>query len=82
MITIKKALPYTVSKKQLVAMYIANQSKSVILEAIEFIMIENRVPLGFTEKKIKRQRCLMRREFVQFIEQFGYPEGYYTDNEL
>ncbi len=82
MSTIKKALPHTVSKKQLIAMYIANQSKSVILEAAVYIMIENRVKLGFSEKKIRRQKCLMRSEFLKFIDEFGYPEGYYTDDEL
>lgn len=79
--SIKKPLPHTVSKKQLIAMYIVNLPKTVIVDSVQHIMIENRVKLGINEKKIKSQRCLSRNEFLQFIEQFGHPEGYYTDKE-
>jgi hypothetical protein len=78
----KRPLPHTVNKKTLVAMYIINVPEMQILKAIQDIMIENRINSKTTEREIKNLRCISRKEFLQFIEQFGQPEGYYTDKEL
>ena len=76
----KFPLPYSVSKKQLVAMYLVSgvPYKVIIDEATE-TMIKNRA--NKTEKEVKNAKCLFRSEFLQLIKLFGMPKNF-TDTEI
>lgn len=76
----KKPLPYSVSKKQLVAMYmVSNVPFKVIIDEAQSIMIKNRA--NKTETEVLRAKCLFRLEFLQIIKLFGMPKNF-TDPEI
>jgi hypothetical protein len=72
--TIKKPLPYAVTKKELVIMYINQKPEARILKQINEILLEK----GFS-KDIKQ---IEHNEFMEYVETYGTPKGYYqTDND-
>ena len=74
----KKPLPYSVSKSQLVTMYMAsNVPYKVIIEEAQIVMIKNRA--NKTEREVVNAKCLFRIEFIQLIKLFGMPKNFYDD---
>lgn len=79
----KLPLPYATTKSQLVAMYQASGlPKKLILEAIQDIMIENRKDNKRLSVSSKTAKCVMHKELLQFVEEYGLPEGFYSDDEF
>ena len=70
----KQPLPYSVSKSQLVDMYIKQKPEARIIKQINEILKER----GFspTIKQIEHN------EFMEYVDTYGLPEGYYiTDDD-
>lgn len=77
----KKPLPHATTKSGLVAMYNDLPMKTVI-DAIQDIMIENRKDNSRLAPKAKNAKCIMNKELLQFVDQFGLPDGFYSDDEF
>ena len=76
----KHPLPHTVTKKQLVAMYlVSGVPYKMIIEEAQEVMIKNRA--NKTIEQVKNAKCLLRSEFLQLIKLFGMPKNF-ADDEI
>jgi hypothetical protein len=79
----KRPLPYATTKLGLVAMYQASGlPKKVIIDAIQDIMFENRKDNFKLAGKSRNAKCVMHKELMLFVEQFGLPDGFASDDEF
>ena len=69
---VRKPLPYSVSKKKLVEMYINQKPEKRIINQINEILLER----GFS-KDIK---LIEHNEFMEYVNTYGEPQGYYIEN--
>ena len=82
----KKELPFSVSKAQLVDMYITQMSREMICDNANEIIYDNRKKMkkftGLSRQIIIRTHFLTHVEFVEFIDVFGTPKGYYKPDNF
>ncbi len=69
---VRKPLPYAVTKKELVEMYINQKPEARILKQINEILLEK----GFA-KEIKQ---IEHNEFMEYVATYGTPKGYYIED--
>lgn len=70
--TVKKVLPYSVTKDELVTMYIDQKPEKRILNQINEILKEKGI-----STRINRIEHL---EFMEYVETYGTPKGYYIED--
>jgi hypothetical protein len=69
----KKPLPHSVTKSQLIEMYCNQFSETKIRNQINEIL---------KEKKISKDvKMIPHLEFVEFVETYGLPRGYYYEDD-
>jgi hypothetical protein len=69
----KKQLPYSVTKTELIKMYCDQFSERKIRSQINEIL---------REKKISKQtKIIPHLEFMEFVDTYGLPKGYYNYDE-
>ncbi|MEE1897102.1 hypothetical protein V1389_02065 [Flavobacterium rakeshii] len=74
-----KELPFAVTKKELVSMYINQMPERYILTQINAIIIDKRkLPKG----KTPRVYNIFHLEFMEFIAVHGVPKGYQNPEEV
>jgi hypothetical protein len=69
--TIKKPLPYSATKSELVEMYCDQFSETKIRNQINEILKEKNIS--------KNTKIIPHLEFMEFVETYGLPKGYYLD---
>jgi hypothetical protein len=69
--TIKKPLPYSATKSELVEMYCDQFSETKIRMQINEILKEKNIS--------KNTKIIPHLEFMEFVETYGLPKGYYLD---
>ena len=71
--TLKKPLPYSATKSELVSMYLDQFSERKIRAHINEIL---------KEKSISKQtKIIPHLEFMEFVATYGLPKGYYWEEE-
>lgn len=70
--TIKKPLPHAVSKSELIYMYCDQFSDTKIRKQINEILKEKNIS--------KDTKIVPHLEFMEFVETYGLPKGYYLDD--
>lgn len=68
---IKKQLPYSATKSELVEMYCDQFSETKIRNQINEILKEKNIS--------KNTKIIPHLEFMEFVETYGLPKGYYLD---
>lgn len=68
---IKKPLPYSATKSELVEMYCDQFSETKIRNQINEILKEKNIS--------KNTKIIPHLEFMEFVETYGLPKGYYLD---
>lgn len=68
---IKKTLPYSATKSELVEMYCDQFSETKIRKQINEILKEKNIS--------KDTKIIPHLEFMEFVETYGLPKGYYLD---
>ena len=68
---IKKPLPHSVTKSELVEMYCDQFSETRIRKQINEILKEKNIS--------KDTKMIPHVEFIEFIETYGLPKGYYLE---
>lgn len=75
-----KTLPFSVTKKELVNLYLGQMSENSILTGINAIIFDNRKQLpqyqSKTEKQIILSKLVWHTEFMEFVATYGVPKGY------
>jgi hypothetical protein len=66
----KKPLPHSVTKSQLIEMYSNQFSEKVIRAHINEILKEKNIA--------KQTKIIPHLEFMEFVETYGLPKGYFT----
>jgi hypothetical protein len=69
----KKPLPHSATKTELIAMYCNQFSEAKIRNQINEILKEKNI-----SKDIK---MIPHLEFMEFVETYGLPKGYYLDDD-
>lgn len=71
---IKKPLPYSCTKQQLVEMYLDQMPEATIRKSINVIIQASRcnLPVGFKKTTHK----VWHKELMEFVETYGVPRGY------
>ena len=69
---IKKPLPHSVTKSELVEMYCDQFSETRIRKQINEILKEKNIS--------KDTKIIPHIEFIEFVETYGLPKGYCLDN--
>lgn len=69
----KKPLPHSATKTELIAMYCNQFSEAKIRKQINEILKEKNI-----SKDIK---MIPHLEFMEFVETYGLPKGYYLDDD-
>lgn len=69
---IKKPLPYSATKSELVEMYCDQFSETKIRKQINEILKEKNIS--------KDTKIIPHLEFMEFVETYGLPRGYCLDN--
>lgn len=81
-----KQLPFSVTKQELVGMYLDQMSEKTILDNINEIIKENRQDLPGYKDKTKRQIIgspkVFNLEFMEFVRTFGVPKDYQEPENL
>ncbi|THD32223.1 MAG: hypothetical protein DI588_09015 [Flavobacterium johnsoniae] len=67
----KKLLPYSVTKSELIQMYCDQFSEAKIRKQINEILKEKNIS--------KDTKMIPHLEFIEFVETYGLPKGYYFD---
>lgn len=70
-----KPLPYTVSKKQLMAIYLGQMTELQIRRGINSIILDNRKACN------KYVQLVWHNELIEFVETYGLPKGYFNPNK-
>jgi hypothetical protein len=70
--TTKKSLPHAVTKSELVDMYCDQFSETKIRKQINEILKEKNIS--------KDTKIVPHLEFMEFVETYGLPKGYYLDD--
>lgn len=70
--TIKKLLPHAVTKSELIDMYCDQFSETKIRKQINEILKEKNIS--------KDTKIVPHLEFMEFVETYGLPKGYYLDD--
>lgn len=68
----KKSLPYSVTKSELIQMYCDQFSEAKIRKQINEILNEKNIS--------KDTKIIPHLEFMEFVETYGLPKGYYLDD--
>ncbi|MBY0485929.1 MAG: hypothetical protein K2P85_01860 [Flavobacteriaceae bacterium] len=69
---VKKPLPYSVTKDELVTMYIDQKPQKRIIDQINEILKEKGISIHI--KKIEHP------EFMEYVGTYGTPKGYFIDD--
>ncbi|NHM07636.1 hypothetical protein G4D82_10415 [Flavobacterium sp. CYK-4] len=69
----KKPLPYSVTKSELIQMYCDQFSEAKIRKQINEILKEKNIS--------KDTKMIPHLEFMEFVETYGLPKGYYYDDD-
>ena len=69
----KKPLPHSVTKAELIAMYCNQFSETKIRNQINEILKEKNIS--------KDTKIIPHLEFIEFVETYGLPKGYYFDDD-
>ncbi|WP_395043155.1 hypothetical protein [Flavobacterium sp.] len=69
---VKKPLPYSVTKEELVTMYLDQKPQLRIITQINEILKEKNISIHI--KKIEHP------EFMEYVETYGTPKGYYIED--
>lgn len=67
----KKPLPYSATKSELIKMYCDQFSETKIRKQINEILNEKNIS--------KDTKMIPHLEFMEFVETYGLPKGYYLD---
>ena len=70
---VKKPLPHSATKSELVAMYCDQFSESKIRNQINEILKEKNIS--------KDTKIIPHLEFIEFVETYGLPKGYYLEDD-
>ena len=70
---IKKPLPHSVTKSELIEMYCNQFSESKIRSQINEILKEKNIS--------KDTKIIPHLEFIEFVETYGLPNGYYLEDD-
>ncbi len=69
----KKTLPHSVTKSELIEMYCNQFSETKIRNQINEILKEKNIS--------KDTKIIPHLEFMEFVETYGLPRGYYYEND-
>ncbi|GEC80133.1 hypothetical protein [Flavobacterium aquatile] len=69
---VKKPLPHSVTKSELIEMYCNQFSEAKIRKQINEILKEKSIS--------KDTKIIPHLEFMEFVETYGLPKGYYLDD--
>ena len=70
---VKKPLPHSVTKSELIEMYCNQFSEAKIRSQINEILKEKNIS--------KDTKIIPHLEFIEFVETYGLPKGYYLEDD-